>query len=523
MLALCPDVETVTWLTKQEWKEVESVRVFGLLHAFCKKAKVRLRIWTLATPTPGSSCRPSRVSSLGGEGSTWAAEVLLVQSGDDEFIHCLPVGRVNSSFTVAAAGNPEPPPAVPDNVQEGREPAPAESSDVATSSTAILPQGPPQPCGEQAPEVPAPAAEAPEGAKCEWADDESETSIPEDEEYLATNGPVDLVYEGPFPPPRTWLWKSGWAPTSMRARDCALEARLIPRCVQVCSAVASCAGKYRTFVKYLPKPPILHGFWAVRERVLTDGDEQYEWFQEGDFLDIEGTNYAVRWDQEEPTLLALVCTDGLLGTALAKTADVLWGSVPFFSPGRSVRVIPGTPPSFTPEEVSKVQWQTAASTSTTPITTALLSRMRMDQARGGYKGSADHGIRLARALEQAFPRVNQVVSANSWNGRCYSCRVPLPGRFPCNMCRDCNGGRNSALGGMVAEGLHVCNPANPVVYPGVVNTRTRHPPLKPGTETHAHGGNFCFAPKVLMPEASPPTHATARVWVVWAFGEQSHS
>lgn len=57
------------------------------------------------------------------------------------------------------------------------------------------------------------------------------------------------------------------------------------------------------------------------------------------------------------------------------------------------------------------------------------------------------------------------------------------------VCKECTA-HNSPLGRLVAEGLPVASVANPIVYPGVVNTESRHPPLKVGTQTFASPKNF---------------------------------
>jgi len=69
---------------------------------------------------------------------------------------------------------------------------------------------------------------------------------------------------------------------------------------------------------------------------------------------------------------------------------------------------------------------------------------------------------------------------------CFSCGGSSSSRMPGRLCVACHSTREGdPLVKAIREGKHVCSWAVPVRYPGVVNTVSRHPPLKTGTETWA--------------------------------------
>lgn len=569
LLALCCDVSTVEWVGKRRWVELSGSALISLIREFAGKARIKIEIATLSEPCAGTYTKPEYVTRIDETSSltewpVWGHSLLIVQSADGSCLHCLPVGTINYKYVHVARVAPTPGAVAGARIDEESDGCEVEEATSSSTKLVAAPNVPKAQPPEPGPVThPGPAglpyidlllgSEGTGGGSPgeflallqQAATREARVEISKQVRKRhhrsaeavacspsASSGDVDedagshelhkhYVYEGPFPPPRGWFWKAGWSPRTMANRDCALEIRHYLDRIQVASATTVMAGKHRTSVRYMPYRPC-DGLYDVRERVCSDGEEQYMWFQAGDILDINGSYYAVR-EAGEGGLLTLESARGPMAVWASKVADRFWNQLPFLSVGRKVRLIVGTPPNLKDEVVSKAKWQVAAATATTPITTAVLSRMRMDAAKDGYEDDADHAVRFAEQLEKAFPKVSQVVAGNSWDGRCFSCRKPLPGRFPCNMCKMCNRGANSELATMVAEGMHVCSPAAPIVYPGVVNTRTRHPPLKPGTDTLATDGNFWFAPKELRSDASRAPSAAARAWEGSAFGERYHS
>jgi hypothetical protein len=106
-------------------------------------------------------------------------------------------------------------------------------------------------------------------------------------------------------------------------------------------------------------------------------------------------------------------------------------------------------------------------------------------ARDGFsRASCNEYKRYLRQQRSRYPASRQVAGRYGW-GYCYSCGAERPGRFRGRMCPSCTFKKPAGLAYLVSEGMEVCSDVAPVVYPGVVNTSTRHPPLKSGVMTTA--------------------------------------
>jgi len=85
-------------------------------------------------------------------------------------------------------------------------------------------------------------------------------------------------------------------------------------------------------------------------------------------------------------------------------------------------------------------------------------------------------------VAQAFPFFGAPLL---W-GWCFSCGGSSSARMPQRMCTACHSSRcGNPIVRNAAAGHPVASPTNPLVYEGVINTPSRHPPLKKGVETVA--------------------------------------
>lgn len=322
------------------------------------------------------------------------------------------------------------------------------------------------------------------------------------EGYLSYERPTSGVkgdYRGVYPPPPGYLWLSGWWASTFQgrppAKDAILKSVAIP---ELCSATLGLAAQYRDRCHYLPVPRVRPHFdWKLSQSTITDGIEVEQWFGEGDVVVIDGSHYSVKSSNLDGLeTLELHYAKGDLVDDLVWSAfggiKARFGGVP------EARVLRCKPPVLEPKDMECAKWTLAVHTQSNPTGVAMLNRMKQTEAENKFDGKvqAEDATRWVNALLRSHPSAQGVAGRYAW-GYCFSCGKSEPGKYKQKLCKECQAGKNSQLADMVAEGHSVCSRAVPIVYPGVVNTVSRHPGLKLNTETIASGSNFRSAPSRL--------------------------
>lgn len=247
------------------------------------------------------------------------------------------------------------------------------------------------------------------------------------------------------------------------------------------SATVPNFNKFGTSVVYLPVRAE-SGLQLVGSRTVTDGLERCEFFTAGDSLTQESFAGTALW-------VARTDENGCLRVDCANLAAKVTVSV-------SARVAP-TPDALPDVSRRKAQWQQVLAMEKDAVRLSMLSRMRGDEAAKGFTGEVEphDAVRIVAEMQRSGEGAYTSVGAPFQWGYCFSCGRSLPGSMKFRLCKECAQYGNTDLGKLVATGEKVTSLANPILYPGVVNTRSQHPPLKRGVETRATQRNFRCAPR----------------------------
>lgn len=289
--------------------------------------------------------------------------------------------------------------------------------------------------------------------------------------------------------PVGFIWVGGFVGANYpREREAGCSLRLLPSAASLASATLACAGRYKESAWYLPVSAG-PGLRKVRERQFMAADTLIETFSEGDLLQIGRRRYSV---QAEGPLLRLKCVLWKFELSRALPLPTQWQAMEasLVSPGKSV--LPG-------EVGRRVDYLVVQQGLEEGVPSAAF-RVAHNWARQCDFGKTKEVAEAVDALEEVSARTRLIQgdahkytcgrSDYPW-GYCYSCGRPAKGagRLEGRVCKECSRG-NSAVGRLVAEGKTVASISHPIVYPGVVNTVSQHPPLKPGTKTFASSSNF---------------------------------
>jgi hypothetical protein len=464
------------WLLGREWGQAKLGAVEALIGEFCKVARIRVILNLL-----GSQGELLPQLTLGWRGPT--RQVLLVPGGGDG-LHLLPLGPPSGrSVTVPVLIHQ-------DIIGSGvtQEPAAAAPAmvDVASSSPpampAKVPDAPqPAPAGEAKPDAVAPV---PPAAQVPPAPAGPPPPVPGGSQVLSWDeceGGQRLTYVGIQPPPKGIAadWLGGWFPG-----QCPREPSLVLGAISMLLTTPDLASAtLDNFVRYGPSVEYVdvrfeNGLQQALRRTVTDGATTAEFFTAGDTIQVRQDSWVVKRVSVDRLQVVPV------GLAAAYTRSWTWMS---WSRG-SAKIHPCAA-QLSQESLSKAVWSVAVLESTDPVQTSVLTRMRADEAASGYKGAdAESSADLVRVVVKQYRKVGNVSGPYGW-GYCYSCGGGLGNRAKQRICEKCNH-RNTQLGRMIAEGCKVTSTACPVMYPGVVWTKSRHPGLKKGVRTVATGKVF---------------------------------
>lgn len=331
------------------------------------------------------------------------------------------------------------------------------------------------------------SAELPEG----WAD----ARLSQWEGKVAESAPEARqkrgVYLGMFPCPDDHDWAGEWWPLSGCGAPSLRQAvREWLRTPTTVSATPDYANRFGTRVHY--RPPVMEGVWrACAERQVTDGHKVTAFFTAGDAVVCNNITYVAEQVQGSE-LLRLKPVEASCGCVIRNSLPTWLGRLAKRSTdGAGLTVIPKTECGVTAREQAMVKWCVRTQTMRNPLEIAAMTRLRQVAAAKDYKDctDADRAAAFVNAVTASHPQLESVAGPFAW-GYCYSCGKQLPGRFKQRLCEGCQKRKNTGLGELVSRGEHVCSTTQPVVYPGVVNTPTRHPPLKEGVKTRADESVF---------------------------------
>lgn len=319
-------------------------------------------------------------------------------------------------------------------------------------------------------------------------------------------------YEGVWAPPTADYginWQDGWWPSTRPERAPAV-ARWRRR-PDLCSATASMAARWGTSCLYYPYPG---GLSEIGSRTITTatGDRTDDYFLAGDTVQIDGQAFVVYLDHSLGIpLLRLELSDvevscfGALRSAWRNKWRTIHVSIfgerayHFPKPTQPATVIPNTSHEVAEDQMRKMLW-TVVTTNAPAEMQPGMNVFRSACAQSDWKDDQFDPYSCARHVKNAVSLVQRRpfgyqggVSHSSagflW-GDCYSCGKTFPGRrMPGRLC----GCEPTIAARYAAEGHPVC-PLGGVVYPGVVQTESRHPPLKAGKTTVANPSCFRVAP-----------------------------
>lgn len=455
---------------ERKWEEVPLEKIAGVLGEYTRMTKRRLVVCT-----PGEDGRLERQATTGGASGD-RRHILLVPSGGGGW-HALPLGVPNFDAVVElpaavaadivpqikVAAAPVQPPAGEPVMDDSGSSGPMEQQAMPAAESAVVASAPPN---------------RPIRSNWRWGHPASPAF------RLLPVAPVPVSYVGiQAPPPHVTHcdWRGGWFASQCPARPGLVVPQVLNLLTNPQLASATVANFERfghLRIKYVPVR-FENGLQKAGRRTVTDGLESTEFFTAGDTLHANGRSWSVQRDGSH--LLKVVACD----------VKAEWLSTRMFFRSRRGTRVHAPADSMTEEGLVKAKWAVVCGAETDPGVTSILSRARGDAAMAGYKGSTDPEsvADLARILTSRYRSAGNVAGPYKW-GHCYSCGAMLSkGANAQRICRECRQ-RNSLLGRMIAEGCKVTSDSAPLRYPGVVWTKSRHPPLKPGVVTVATGENF---------------------------------
>lgn len=480
LLAHAYDVPTVQWLDKRDWHAIDLAQLFAVLRHFCARVKYTADVWVYDPDTGGKLEHMSKVGSQ--RGSIWNVNLLIVRTMDtDSALHVLPLCGVNANASIVKQAPLEKPVEKP----TGEVPTTSQPENPQEAQPAVLEpeQGDADPDqqGYEYPDVPA--------IEAEWLGRPLEDNAgPEDDYVLVPQipGPPEVRFSGIEPPPANWSWcSSPWQSQVPRDRSWPVVFRLDRP--HVCSALLSEVVKYGATVKYLPPTESDRLYYLERGgNHITDGVIVDEVFVPGDVVTLGGV-----WYKCQPAVFGEVQVIELVQSGLPTRQNcarrLLSHLTPLIDSAKEACIIPLGKPKLPAESKSKAEWIASVHSEADPLKLAIKQRLRQDAAADGYKTlSAVDADRFTSLLARKYPAAQVVAGIPG----CFSCGQGGKEKRCGRLCKSCAAGANSQLGKMVADGHQVSGPSNRIVYPGVVNTTSRHPPLKTGVLTLATGSNF---------------------------------
>lgn len=316
-------------------------------------------------------------------------------------------------------------------------------------------------------------------------------------------GATSLAYQGVWEPVEG-TWVGGWWSSTFSVEKSAPS--IIPTTPDLASATADQASVWADSIKYLPIPAAIPGCHLVGDRTLADGHHSVQYFKAGDTVVIDRREYSVReevWQglsvlalhpAWEPTCITRAFLHLFYGVVVP-LLFVLGGLIGL-GPIRSLTVVRNHMGFGFDEETKKRADYALLGPLVAKESAAAFGNLKNQAATRQYGADAPCPYRAFyyATHEGKFVQATYGITGGKpypWGAYCYSCDRQLPGTFPGRLCGRCVEPASAAL---IRDGHHVTSIGDPVVYPGVVTTESRHPPMKAGKETVATPQCFRVAP-----------------------------
>lgn len=293
-----------------------------------------------------------------------------------------------------------------------------------------------------------------------------------------------FIFEGPTSsPPFPHFWRAGYWADPGHEFGCTDWADRWVKAPSMCTATIDMVKEWGTRTLYV-EPREEGGIRIVRAGVITDGLNVAECFREGSLIKIKGLTYEARAERwrihgQVYKLLRLV----RISSGSIRSTFGVWrftGTARLLSYDPRVR-------DLSHKELMTCKWQAEAKTQQDIIATGFVNIVRAEQVAKKVPLDPDRIVPALRVLAKSFEKPRDVAGPYTW-GHCYSgCGAERPGKFKGRVCPECSK-KNTTLGSWAAAGMDICNPLNPVRYPGVVHLRKKHPELKKGAKTIAKYG-----------------------------------
>lgn len=279
-------------------------------------------------------------------------------------------------------------------------------------------------------------------------------------------------------------WRQGWWGKPPHGFGCKDYFKYRFTFATLASATQRYVRENGTSVWYLP---VRSGDGAfVQARTVTDHAGRSDIvLREGDYVHARWTKYVavkhvalICGKRVEVLVLEKCGADGIVDTLEVPGFQAFWGSA---------EIKPGARGQALEEKaIREIEHKAIAMTMEDPIAIMAANSVRAQCAKTGYEAIPQCAVSDALRRVEGLPKLNlgDVAGRFEW-GYCYAgCGKERPGKFKGRICPTCTE-HNTDLGRLVAHGHKVCSIARPVVYPGVVWTERKHPPLKAGVQTTA--------------------------------------
>lgn len=542
-LSLCAHMCTAKFrkliplLATERWGVVPEEQLPSLLSIWARRANVRWELWELPTLSPGESGTISKSTSVNPAGRSVTGIWSFLRVRSTTGWHLMPLGFPDRDVVVpfedlfpppvpdvqppmveaVEAPSPEPKPlATAEEKGKGvvrPDVATSSAHDLAVPSTAgcvsqpgvspeteavARPATGPCPVAQSAPPVSGrfPVSGYP------WADPVYDAHYPTEPwpHELAAGYPkrrtvVQPTYEGVWAPPhKGYRWVAGWWNST---NPTPATPRLLRGMPMFCSATTDQFTRYLDSVLYLPMPADT-GLVSIGRRGITDGVRHATTFQVGDTLVRDGDQWTVYPDPILSTCLRVQRT----GERLIDLQPVRKYLRPITS--RWKRLIGEALPKTTvlsplTEEIDpvvKMKVEYSLAVELLPNEDQANIGHARNRAAAEKWGDNCMPAHAAEQLVTACGRARRRGPVGYGGGKpfqwgyCYSCGKQLPAkRMPGRLC----GCSPTPSARSIAQGDHVCRVGG-IVYPGVVETVSQHPPLKEGKATFASSECFRVAP-----------------------------
>lgn len=424
---------------------------------------------------------------------------------DGEVGHCVPVSKIDWDWYETL---PPPP-----TLAASPSPPPSESSACAPSDGSA--KAPEAPVGPQAQSSP------PDGAnpvRSGWAKPAQGQPKPQPKAAPMQQVQAVLVpaadpmselrplFDGLYPVIGPWEVRAIQSTRFMR--QCSFLPNLACSLLRpgYCHATLRNASVHGDSVRYIAVEPYGCLVEVSRERcTFTDGVQVHACFREGDILEGDEEQYQVIPEEFNglKTLRLIRISAGVVRACSSMVRSLFGPFVPL-SPVPLRRICRGTR-DMGEEQEERTRWHYAIHMESDAIVASNAKRVRdfcLEAETAEYDRQRPEALmNRMRDIREGFGPEVMIGGIFGW-GYCFTCgRMLQSERMPGRLCDGCRYLSKqptppTTACSLIQAGESPVTAACPIRYPGLVQLKSRHPPLKRGTETLAlEGGNFRVAPQ----------------------------